>query len=99
MSIFSALKGLFGGGDSEGKASTQTLIDDLAIDYNGYRIVPAPIQTGNNYRVGAIITKDEQEHRLIRADEMPSQTDCIEISLRKAKQMIDQQGDGIFTPR
>lgn len=100
MGLFDSLKGLFGGNENGSKGTEQQqAYEEQSIDYNGFHITPAPIKTGNSYRVAATITKDDKEHHLIRADEMPSLQDCIEISLRKSKQMIDQQGEGLFESR
>ncbi|MEP1518266.1 MAG: HlyU family transcriptional regulator, partial [Nitratireductor sp.] len=37
-----------------------------------------------------------KEHRLIRADRFAAEEDAVAVSLRKAKQMIDEQGDRLF---
>jgi hypothetical protein len=37
-----------------------------------------------------------REHRFIRADRFPSREDAIEVTLRKARQLIDEQGERIF---
>ena len=95
MSIFSTLKSLLGATDSTSKSS-QLAAED-SVDYLDFQITPAPIKNGHNYRVAAIISKGDNSHQLIRADEMSCRQTCIEISLRKAKEMIDQQGDKIFS--
>ncbi|MEH6652517.1 MAG: HlyU family transcriptional regulator [Motiliproteus sp.] len=95
MSIFSTLKSLFGAVDSDSAPSAATAED--SVDYLDYQITPAPIKNGPMYRVAATISKGDKSHQLIRADEMSCRQSCIEISLRKAKEMIDQQGDNIFS--
>ena len=37
-----------------------------------------------------------KEHRFIRADRYPSLDVATEIALSKARQIIDEQGDGLF---
>ena len=37
-----------------------------------------------------------KSHRFIRADRFPSLDDATETTIRKAKQVIDEQGDRIF---
>lgn len=64
--------------------------------YKGFLITPAPIKKGDLYRVAATICKAEQTHQLIRADELSNLQECTELSLRKARLLIDQQGDRIF---
>lgn len=70
-----------------------------AEDHKGFRITPTPIREGGQYRVSALIEKDGQRHDLIRADTMASLEEATAISLAKARQMIDEQGDRLFTPR
>jgi hypothetical protein len=40
-----------------------------------------------------------KEHRFIRADTHHSREDAITFAISKAKQIIDLQGDRIFTER
>lgn len=65
-------------------------------EHMGFRITPAPIREGGQYRVAATIAKDGREHRLIRADTLSSLDEAVAISLAKAKQMIDEQGERLF---
>lgn len=89
MSILSRLFGRGGaGGPSAPEAEPET--------YNGYAIFPAPMREGSQWRVAARIEKGERTHQLIRADTMESEDVAREASLAKAKQMIDQMGDGLF---
>lgn len=94
MGLITVLKSLLGSGASPG-AADQPAAD--SIDYKGFQISPAPIKNGHMYRVAATISKDEETHQLIRADEMADRQTCIDVSLRKARDMIDQQGDNIFS--
>lgn len=92
----SFLKKLFGGGGgSEGDSSTE--------EYNGYRISATPISEGNTYRVAATIEKDvngeTRQHKLIRADTVQGLEAAEAASIRKAKQVIDEQGERIFGQR
>ncbi|MBL0935042.1 MAG: hypothetical protein IBJ07_09840 [Rhizobiaceae bacterium] len=91
MSFF---KKLFGGGDPTPQAPAKTL------EYKGYTIQPKPFQEGGQYQTCGIISKEidgaVKEHRLIRADRFPSLDDATETTVRKARQVIDEQGDRIF---
>lgn len=92
----SFLRKLFGGGGgSRSEAPTE--------DYEGYRITLTPIKEGDTYRVCALIEKEVagevRTHHLVRADTVQGLDAAQAASLRKAKQMIDEQGDGIFAPR
>jgi hypothetical protein len=54
------------------------------------------MRDGGQYRVAARIEKDGRTHDLIRADTMASLDDAVALSLTKARQMIDEQGDRLF---
>ncbi|WP_255599018.1 HlyU family transcriptional regulator [Hasllibacter sp. MH4015] len=90
----SFLSKLFGGGSNAAKSSTP------AEEHEGYRIYPAPTKESGGYRIGARIEKDidgeTKVHHLIRADQCQSPEEAEKISVLKAKQMIKEQGDGIF---
>ena len=72
-----------------------------AVEYKGYRIKPAPYRSNGVYQTAGTIEKDGpdgvREHRFIRADAYPSREDAINFTISKAKQIIDLQGDRIFT--
>ena len=92
----SFLKKLFGGGEKS--SSSAKSVDEL--DYEGFHIATTPIDEGGQFRVCAMITKEiESEvktHKLIRADMSGSQQEASDIAMRKARQMIDEQGERIF---
>lgn len=92
MSLFSRLFG--SGGDKETTAET------ARITYEGFVIAPNPAKEGGRYRIGATITKtvneEEKTHTLIRADTLEDKETAVEASIRKAKQVIDEQGERLF---
>ncbi len=92
MGLFSSIKSIFSSGDTAPQAP-ETL---PAVEYNGFTITPAPIQEQFGYRINGTITKGEQCHTFIRADTLPTAESCADEMVRKAKQMIDYQGDKIF---
>ncbi|OMH39713.1 HlyU family transcriptional regulator [Motiliproteus sp. MSK22-1] len=93
MGFLSSLKSIFSGtGESSPKAGEPT----EPLEYKGYTIIPAPQSEGGQYRVTALIRKGELEHQFIRSDIIMTRDECIEVTLRKAKMTIDQQGDRIF---
>ncbi len=71
------------------------------VEYKGYRIRPAPYRTKDQYQTAGTIEKDTpegtKEHRFVRADTYHSRDDAITFTISKAKQIIDQQGDRIFS--
>jgi len=93
MGLLASIKRLFSATDSETAPSIAVTKTET---YRDFLITPTPIKNGNLYRVSATISKGEQTHHLIRADEMSDQQECIALSLRKARLMIDQQGESLF---
>ena len=90
----SFLKKLFGGGANNNAPEEASEI------YEGYKITPTPMKTDGGYRLAAKITLDIEgdvkTHQLIRADVITDKQECIRTSLNKAKQVIKEQGNGIF---
>jgi hypothetical protein len=93
--IKAMLSGLGGAGTDASKDAASA-----PVEYNGYRIRPAPYRANNQYQTAGSIEKDTpegvKEHRFIRADTYASRDDAIAFTVTKAKQIIDQQGDQIF---
>lgn len=67
-----------------------------SVEYNGFKITPQPMREGSEYRLSALIEKDDKSHHVIRADVLSSADAANEAAIIKAKQVIDQQGDQIF---
>lgn len=90
-------KKLFGGGD--GAAKEEPAGDP--VEYKGFTIRPAPFMEEGQYQTCGFITKvidgETKEHRLVRADRFASKEDAVEVTLRKARQVIDEQGERIFS--
>jgi hypothetical protein len=88
MSLFSKL---FGGA---GKPAREPEI------YKEFRIFPEPQSGSGGYRLAARIEKEMageiKVHHLLRADQIQSLDEAEAFSIRKAKQLIDEQGDRIF---
>ncbi|TWG53833.1 MULTISPECIES: HlyU family transcriptional regulator [unclassified Aminobacter] len=88
-------KKLFGGG---GAAKQEEAGEP--VEHKGYRILPTPYLEGGQYQTCGVISKEIngelREHRFIRADRFASRQDAIDVTIRKAQQVIDEQGDRIF---
>ncbi len=54
------------------------------------------MEDGGQFRLHGTISKGEQSHTLIRADTFGSREDCAAATINKAKQVIAEQGDGMF---
>lgn len=95
----SFLKKLFGIGGGEGDAAAEAGGGE-AQDYKGYAIRATPFKAEGQYQTCAVITKDvdgaTKEHRLIRADRFADLDAAVDVSFRKARQIIDEQGDRLF---
>ena len=89
----SILKRLFGGG----AGGTSDREPEL---YNDFRIFPEPVKDANGYRIAARIEKEvageTRVHKLVRADTIQGEDEAIAFSIRKARQVIDEQGEAIF---
>ncbi len=88
----SILSRLFGGGGTPPKPEP--------VEHDGFHIFVEPIAEGGRWRIGARIEKEidgeVKVHQMIRADTIEDEATAHEASLRKAKQLIDQQGTRIF---
>ncbi len=97
--MFAKLKSLFAG-LTAGTGGAETAPAET-VEYNGYRIKPAPYLNNGVYQTAGTIEKEgpagTREHRFVRADTHPNRDDAIAFAVSKAKQIIDLQGDRIFS--
>jgi len=88
MSLFSKL---FGGGPKPQK--------DPEV-YNGFHIIPEPQSGAGGFKIAARIEKEvggeRKVHHLLRADTVQTAEEAEEFAIRKAKQLIDEQGERLF---
>ena len=93
------IKKLFGGKS----ADSATAVRDDAVEYNGFKIEPAPQPEGSQWRLAGYIVRgsdDSAEERpFVRADLFSSREQAAEFAIRKGKQIIDEQGDKLFEER
>jgi len=95
----SFLKRLFGlASDNGAEAAAPAVAAET--EHNGYTIRATPFAEEGQYQTCGVISKEidgvMKEHRFIRADRFPSADDAAAHSLRKGKQLVDEQGDAIF---
>ena len=89
------LSKLFGGGsDPTPKvAATETI--------EGVLVEATPMPEGQQYRLAATLSKEiggeRREHQLIRADLFQSRDEAARMAITKARQVIAEQGDRLFT--
>ena len=90
MSLFSRLFG-----SSEPKANAFE-----TEEYKGFAVTPEPVKESGGHRISARIEKEfdgeTKIHHLIRADVCSNLDEARSLSLAKAKQIIDQEGDRLF---
>lgn len=95
--FFSRLGAMFGGGAAQDGPDRRE--EDMVV-YQDLRIYPAPIPEGGQWRLAAAIVKgtgDEAvEYELVRADVFTSREDAVSFAVRKARQVIDEQGERLF---
>jgi hypothetical protein len=95
----SFLKRLFGGGGSA-KAPASEEVAGKEIEHNGFLIRATPFKEGGQFQTCGVVSKEidgvRKEHRFIRADRFPGLDDAIEVSLKKGRQLVDEQGERVF---
>lgn len=71
-----------------------------SILHEGYTITPMAEATSGQFRLSAQISREingeVRVHHLIRADILPTREAADEMAIRKAKQVIKEQGDKLF---
>ncbi|WP_293265149.1 HlyU family transcriptional regulator [Neptunomonas sp.] len=93
MGLLKSLLGIFTA-ESDPVTSPTTTSQE---EYKGYLLSASPAAEGAQFRISGFIEKGEdKKHTFIRADVLPTSELCVKETFRKAKLMIDQQGDNIF---
>ncbi len=88
------LRRLFGGKGREpsGPAATE--------EYQGYTLTADPVREGSVWRVAGRIQKgtgpDARVHEFCRADTGPDREEIAATALRKARRLVDEQGERLF---
>jgi hypothetical protein len=90
-------KNLFGGG---GGGEAAPAAPETGEDYKGYTIRATPTRVGSEFqlagRIDKVIDGELKTHEFVRADRLSSREDAVMFALAKARQIIDEQGDGLF---
>jgi hypothetical protein len=94
MSFLSKLFGGGGGGSAEPAAAPGE-------DYKGFTIRPTPTKIGSEYQLAGKIEKNVggelKTYNFVRADRLSSRDDAAARALDKARQLIDEQGERLFS--
>ncbi len=91
-------KKLFGGGAGAAGASSGPA---KSIEHKGFTIHAEPYKSEGQYQTAGRIEKEidglPKEHRFIRADRFASFDEAEEFALLKGRQIVDEQGERIFS--
>jgi hypothetical protein len=95
----SFLKSLFGGGKSEADAKGDKALAEE--DYKGFTIKAVAMSAGGEHQLAGAIEKEIggelKTYNFVRADKFSSRDDATAMSLAKGRQLVDEQGDKLFS--
>jgi hypothetical protein len=95
-SIFSSLFSMFSGKDKPAPAAREA----EPVPYNDCMIYPAPMPEGSQFRLAGRIEKtvdgEVLVRNIVRADMFTSMDDAVTFTVKKAQQVIDQNGPSLF---
>ena len=98
MGLGSLFGKLLGGSTKEGANAAEPA---EAVEYNGFTIIAAPLKEGGQFKTAGSIVKDvsgeTKTATFVRADNHADRQSAVSHSERKAKQIIDEQGEGMFS--
>ena len=94
-------KKLFGGSGDAAEAGTGQPTALGHEEYKGFLIKAFEMRAGSEYQLAGTIEKDVggelKTYQFVRADRVSSRDDLVSMALGKGRQIIDEQGEGVFT--
>jgi len=100
MSFWKNLFGGGGGGGSAGKSIEPAVVAEEA--YKGFTVKSLIMPVGSEYQLAGLIEKEIdgelKSYKFVRADRFSSKEDVVSFALAKGRQIIDEQGEGIYRP-
>jgi hypothetical protein len=101
----SFLSRLFGGGsDRASGGAAERAKDGAALgedSYKGFTIKAIEMRAGSEYQLAGVIEKEIggelQSYKFVRADRMSNRDELIALALSKGRQIVDEQGERVFT--
>lgn len=91
-------KNLFGGSTANAEPAGDKVLGEEG--YKGFLIKAIEMKAGSELQLAGTIEKDiageVKTYRFVRADRMSSREDLVTLALSKGRQIIDEQGEGIF---
>jgi len=89
-------KNLFGGGGGSSEPETAP-----GEEYKGFIIRPTLMAAGSEYQLTGVIEKtingETKSYKFVRADRMSTRDEAVSFALAKGRQIIDEQGEGMFS--
>lgn len=99
MSFFKKFFGIKSSGTTGAREESGSGSDAQEV-HEGFTIAAAPQKEGGQYRLAGTISKDiggeMKTHHLIRADLFSDKDEAVQFTIRKAKQVIKEQGERMF---
>ncbi|MBA3446237.1 MAG: hypothetical protein H0T56_01270 [Pseudaminobacter sp.] len=96
----SFLKRLFGGGGGGKAADASPPAVASQVEHQGFTISATPYKADGQYQTCGVVSKEIdgviKEHKFIRADRFASLDDAVGVSLKKGRQIVDEQGERMF---
>lgn len=97
MSFWKNLFGGGGGGSAQDGAAPTVVGEE---SYKGHTIKAITMMNGREYQLAGTIEKEIggelRTYQFVRADRFASRDDMAGLALSKGRQIIDEQGDGIY---
>ena len=93
-------KSLLGGRSSEPKSIEPAVVGEES--YKGFTIKALIMPVGSEFQLAGMIDKEIggelKSYKFVRADRFSSKEDVVSYALAKGRQIIDEQGEGIYRP-
>ncbi len=100
MSFWKNLFGGGGGSGATGKSIEPAVVAEEA--YKGFTVKSLIMPVGSEYQLAGLIEKEIdgelKSYKFVRADRFSSKEDVVSFALAKGRQIIDEQGEGIYRP-
>jgi hypothetical protein len=94
----SFLSRLFGGSDKPKAPIEPAVVAEES--YKGFTVKALIMPVGSEFQLAGLIEKqvggETKSYKYVRADRLSSREDAVSFSLAKGRQIVDEQGDGIF---
>lgn len=96
MGLGKLISGLFGGGASAPRSPAAQ-----AVEHKGFTILPTVRNADGQWQIAGVISKEidgeRREQTFIRADKCASADEAIDMTVRKGRQLVDEQGERLFS--